>query len=174
MAKTKEQKTELMNRYKEVLADNPDYILVDTDRAGTEEITTLKKTLRESGAKFMVLKNTIFRIAAQEADQPTKVQEVTDSTGMVVVGDDPAAAAKALKEIQTEHEVMDTKFGVLFGELAEQDKIKAIADIPSREILLSKLVGSMQAPLSGFASVVTGNVREFVYALSEVQKSKDA
>ena len=172
MAKTKGQKKTLLEQYKELLKDNPDYILVDTDRVSMTEITELKNSLRESDALFFVVKNTLFKIAAQETDQPTQIQEISDATGVIVCGDDPTAAAKALREIQKEHEVMDTRFGVLFGEVSDSGKIDTLAQIPSREELLAKLVGTLNAPLSGFALVVSGNTRDFVHVLSEINKGK--
>ena len=174
MAKTKEQKKELLELYRDILKDNPNYILVNTDGVSMSEITELKKELRETDAQFHILKNTLFRIAAGENEQPTKIQELTQATGIIVAGDDIAAAAKALKNIQTDHEVMETRYGVVFGDVAEPETIKELADIPPREVLLAKLAGSLNAPLSGFAQVISGNVRDFVYALSEIQKTKEA
>jgi len=172
MAKTKEQKKEILESYKELLKDSHDYILVDTSGVTMSEITELKKALKESGGTFCVLKNTLFKIAAQEASQPTHVQELADATGIIVCGDDPTAAAKALKNVQKEHEIMGTRYAVLFGDIAEAEKVHALADIPSREELLAQLVGSMNSPLTGFMQVIQGNVRNFVYALAEIQKSK--
>ena len=172
MAKTKSEKKLLLETYKEILQSKPNYILVNTVSAGTPQINALKKLLKESKAKFYIIKNTIFKIAAQEAEQPTAIQELTEQTGLIVCGDDPTAAAKSLKSIQKEHEVMPARYGVLFGEIAESTKNDQLAEIPSREILLAKILGSMQAPITGFAQVLNGTVRNLVYALSEVQKRK--
>lgn len=172
MAKTKEQKKSMMAQYKDALKDNPNYILVDTDKVGMTEITELKKALSESDGTFFVVKNTIFKIAAEEAGQPTKVQEISDATGIIICGEDPTAAAKALKDVQREHEVMETRFAVLFGDIAEASKVDDLAEIPPKEVLLGQLVGLMNGPLSGFAHAIQGNIRDFVYALSEIQKTK--
>jgi large subunit ribosomal protein L10 len=121
----------------------------------------------------MIVKNTLFRLAAQETNQPNQVQELADSTGVIVCGEDPTEAAKALAEVQKEYKNLDTKFAILFGEAEESDKVKELSEIPSREELLAKLVGSLNSPLSGFVSVAQGNVRQLLTALSEVQKNKE-
>lgn len=172
MAKTRDQKKALLDQYKDALKGDPNYIIVDTDAVSMAEVSELKKELREHGGKYLVLKNTLFKIAAQDAGQPTRIQEITSSSGVIVCGEDPTASAKALKKIQDEHEVMETKFAILFGEVEEPEKVAALAEIPPKDVLLAQLVGSFNGPLSGFAQVLQGNVRDFVYALSEIQKKK--
>lgn len=172
MAKTKTEKKVLLDTYKDILQNKPNYILVSTAKAGTQEINALKKLLKESKAKFYIIKNTLFKIAALEAEQPTVIQELTEQTGLIVCGDDLTAAAKSLKTIQKEHEVMSSRYGVLFGEIAESAKIDQLAEIPSREVLLGQILSSMQAPVTGFAQVLNGTIRNLVYALAEVQKQK--
>lgn len=172
MAKTKEQKKKLIDLYKKILQGGPNYILVRTDSVSMTQLTELKKALQETQSTFHVIKNTLFKLAAEETGQPTRVQEVEDATGIVVCGEDITEPAKILKKMQKEYENLDTRFGILFGEVAESDKVNQLAEIPSREELLAKLVGSMSAPLSGFMSVTRGNLRQFIQALSEISKSK--
>ena len=172
MAKTKQQKQNLLKQYKELLTKSPNYILVSTDQSGTSEITELKKALQECDSEFHVIKNTLFKIAAEETKQPLKIQEITEATGIISCGEEPTTPAKILSKIQKEYEVLETKYGVMFGELAEKEQLVQLAEIPSRNELLAKLVGSMQSPISGFVRTVQGNMQDFVMALSEIQKSK--
>lgn len=173
MAKTKDQKKELIEKYKSVLKNNPDYVLVNTDQVTMPQITELKKNLQESNGSFFVVKNTLFKIAAEETGQPVKIQEISAATGVVVFGDEPTEPAKALRAMQKTYKVLDTRFGVIFGDITDADKVQELAEIPSREELLAKLVGTLNSPLTGFMSTARGNVRKFVHALSEIQKSKN-
>jgi len=173
MAKTKDQKSTLLNKYRNALENGANYILVNSDKVNSRELTQLKKSLKQTGAEFIIVKNTLFKIAAQETKQPDKVQELLDSNGVIICGEDPTVTAKILSEIQEEYDNLDTKFAVLFGNYEDPEKVRELANIPSREILLSKLVGSMQSPLSGFVSVAHGNVRQLLTALSEIQKNKN-
>lgn len=172
MAKTRKEKKVLIDRYKKVLEEKPNYILVDTDRVNMEEITRVKGELSEIEAVFLFLKNTLFKIAAEDTNQPTQVQELGDATGIIAFSEDPTGPAKTLKGIQDEHEVMEARFGVLDGKIITSETVKALAEIPSKEELLAKFVGTLNAPLSGLAHVLQGNVKEFVHTISEIQKSK--
>ncbi len=174
MSKTKVQKKQLLTKYQELLKEKPNYILVNTAKVGTTQIDELKKLLKEGQHKFMIIKNTLFKIAAQETEQPTVLQELTEQAGIIVCGDDPTTAAKALKEMQKKHNTMETRYGILFGNVEDASKINQLAEIPSREVLLAQMMGSMQSPLSGFARVINGTVRNLVYALAEVQKKKSS
>lgn len=172
MAKTKEQKQKMLDNYKEKLKENPNYFLVNTDKVSMPRITELKMSLEESNSTFVVVKNTLFKIAADETEQPVQTQEIEGPTGVVFCGGEVTQPAKALKELQKEYEVMETKSAVLFGEFADAKKVKQLAEIPSREELLSKLVGSMNSPVSGFMSAVKGNVRQLIFALKDLQKKQ--
>jgi large subunit ribosomal protein L10 len=172
MAKTKLQKNEMLEEYKKLLDEHPNYIVVDLTGTTMAEITEIKDALDKSGSTFHALKNTLFKIAAQDKNQPNQIQEISGSSAVVALGEDPTAPAKAIVEAQKKFEKMAVKLGVLFGEITDAEKINQLALIPSREVLLARLVGSMQSPISGFMSVARGNVREFIIALSEIQKTK--
>ncbi|MBN1618270.1 50S ribosomal protein L10 [Candidatus Dojkabacteria bacterium] len=172
MAKTKQEKEVLLEQYKELIANKPNYILVNTEKASANQLTELKKLLKNIDSVLVVVKNTLFKIAAQEKNQPDQMQELENATAVIFSGEDIAATAKALKEMQKNDEILETRFGVLFGEYADQGKVKQIADLPSREVLLSKLIGSMQAPISGFMNAITGNAKGFVRVLSEIKNTK--
>ncbi len=174
MPKTKSQKKQLVEQYKEMLKENPNYILISMDKVNTPQINELKKQLRDSNSQMFVIKNTIFKIAAEEMKQPTKVQELEGNNGIIVFGEDPTQPAKALKDLQKKYEIMTAKFGVLFGDAVEESKIKELASIPPKEVLLAKILGGLQSPISGIMAVLNGNVRKFVYALSEIQKTKQS
>ena len=172
MAKTKEEKRLLKDKYGQFFQDYAGFIAVDTDKLDNQTITELKKSLRESGAVFMVVKNTIFKISAQEADLPLQVQEFENATGIIGFTQDPVTPAKLIKQIAEEKEVLSPKFAVVEGKYLEADQAMRLADIGTREELLGRLVGTLNAPLSGFASVVTGNVRGFVQVLKQLSEKE--
>jgi large subunit ribosomal protein L10 len=172
MAKTRKEKKELLQKYKDTLTQNPNYILVNMHGVGMTEVTQLKKQLRELDAQFFVVKNTLFKIAARETEQPNPLQEMENATGVIVCGEEVTKPAKILKDLQDEFETLNTKFGVLFGDITESQKVAALADIPSREVLLGKLAGSLISPLRSFISTARGNVRNFTQVLSKVKEAK--
>ncbi len=114
------------------------------------DLTRLRKSARESGVFLKVVKNTLFARAVK--DTPFEKLAV-QMTGPLIysIGSDAVAPAKILNDFAKTNEKIIIKAGVYNGKLLDIDAVKALASIPSREELLAKLVGVMQAPVSGFA-----------------------
>ena len=170
MSKTRVQKTELLNEYKEILKNKGGYLLVNSDKIDTKTTTGLKIKLKGVGANYEVVKNSIFKIALQETEQPVQVQDFDGPTAIIFFDEDPTAPAKLVKEAQKETQLFDARSGVYEGEFLTAEKVMQLAEIPSREVLLSKLLGSMTAPLSGFMNAVTGNVRGLTVVLKGISE----
>ncbi len=162
MAKTKEQKIELVKKYKKVLTEKTGYIVVNSDRLDSSTLFDLRKQLKEIGANFSVVKNTVFKIALQEAKQPLETQNFDGASAIITFDEDPTGAAKFLKEVQKEMEILEARYGVIENEYIDGKKVMELADIPSREILYAKLLGSLNSPLSGLMNSLTGNVKGFI------------
>lgn len=170
MSKTRSEKTELLNKYKEILKEKVGYFLVNSDKTNTLTVSKLKMQLRDAGANYTVVKNSIFKVALQETDQPLQTQELDGPTALIYFDEDPTASAKLVKQVQKETELLKTKGGVYEGEFLTEAKVMQLADIPSREVLLSQLVGTMNAPLTGFMNAVTGNVRGLTVVLKGISE----
>jgi large subunit ribosomal protein L10 len=162
MAKSKAQKTELLEEYKKILNEKSGYLVVNSDKLDSPTLFSLKKQLKEIGSNFSVLKNTIFKIALQEAKQPLETQDFTGASAIITFEEDPTGTAKFLKEVQKEMEVLEARYGVIENEYIDSNRIMELADIPPREILYAKLLGSLNAPLSGMMNTLTGNVKGFI------------
>ncbi len=170
MAKSKAEKTELLKKYKEVLENNEGYIIVKSDNIDTETLSQLKQDLKEIDANFMVVKNTIFKIALEETKQPVETQDFAGASGIITFNEDPTAPAKLVKKIQTEMKLLDPKYGVVENKYIDSNKIMELAEIPSKEELYAKLLGSLNAPLSGLMNAVTGNVKGFTRVLHSLSE----
>ncbi|MCC7290020.1 50S ribosomal protein L10 [bacterium] len=165
MAKSRDNKSELLKKYQSILSGHNGFLLVDTSNLDTLSITSLKMKLKDIGSDFMVIKNTIFKIALQNENKDIKLQDFDGQTALIVVGDDPSAAAKLVKEVQADKKLMNARMGLFQTEFLSSERVMALADIPSREVLLAKLLGSLNSPLTGFMNAATGNARGFVFVL---------
>jgi large subunit ribosomal protein L10 len=168
MAISHNKKTELLDKYKDILTNHEGYFLVNSDSIDTSTITEFKKALKESGANLTVVKNTIFKIALQDTNQPVEVINFDGATAVIYFGEDPTTPAKLVKKLQKDTERLDARGGVYEGKFLSESQVMQLADIPSKEELLGMLVGTMVAPISGFMNAVTGNVRGLTVALNEL------
>ncbi len=172
MPKNRTQKEELLTKYKSLIESKSGYFLVNSDKLNTPTVTGLKVQLKDVDANFTILKNSIFKVALQETEQPIQIQEFDGPTAIITFDQDPTAPAKLIKKIQKETELLEPRSGIYEGEFLSAEKVMQLADIPSKEVLLSRLVGSMNAPLTGFMNAVTGNVRGLTVVLKGISENK--
>lgn len=172
MAKTRSQKTELLEKYKEILKNKSGYLLVNSDKIDTATVTKLKVELKDLDANYAVVKNSIFKVALQEENQPLEAQDIDGPTAIIYFDEDPTGPAKLVKATQKESKLLDAKGGVFEGVFLSEEKVMQLAEIPSKEVLLGKLLGSMSAPVSGFMNAVTGNVRGLTMVLKGISEKK--
>lgn len=158
---------------KDLLSSSKGVVLVDYCGLTVAEDTELRSKMREAGVKYMVAKNTFIRIAAKEAGIEGLDAYLEHNTAVAFSAEDPVAPAKILNDFSKDHKALEIKAGILDGKVIALDEVKALAELPSREELLAKLVGSMQAPISGLVNVLQGTIRNFVYTLEAVRQKKE-
>lgn len=137
--------------------------------------TKLRRKLREAGVEYKVVKNTMTRIAANELGIIGLDQYLEGPTAMAVSATDPVAPAKLISDFIKENKLqsIEIKAGLLEGKVIDEKGVKALASLPPREVLVAKMLGSMQSPITGFVNVLQGNIRNLVYALEAVRKQKE-
>ena len=118
------------------------------------EDTELRKQLREAGVVYKVYKNTMINFAIKDTEFADLAQHLEGPTAIAVCKDDATAAARVLAKFAKTAEALEIKGGVVDGIYYDAVGIGQIASIPSREVLLSKLLGSMQSPVTNFARVI--------------------
>lgn len=136
-------------------------------------VTVLRKKARESGVYLRVLKNTLVTRAIKE----TNFQQLEDKlVGPLIyaISKDPVAAAKVLSSFAKENDKIVLKAGALPGSVLDSNGIKQLATMPSREELLSKLMGTMQAPIAKFVRTLNEVPTRFVRGLAAVRDQKEA
>jgi large subunit ribosomal protein L10 len=128
-------------------------IIVDYRGLNVAEVTELRKQLREAGVEFKVYKNTLTRRALAEVGLEGLDEVLTGPNAIAFSNDDVVAPAKILNEFAKTHEALKIKAGVIEGNVATVEEVKALANLPSREGLLSMLLSVLQAPIRNFALV---------------------
>lgn len=151
-------------------------LVVVTDYRGlnVEAINNLRSRLRDENCLFRVTKNTMNRLACREAGLGILEEFFEGPTAIAYAGGDPVAAAKVFKEFAKENEALVIKGGALSGTLINPERIRELGEIPSREVLLSRVVGGFQAPISGFVGALQGTLGKLVYTLDAVRQQKES
>ena len=129
-------------------------VLVDYRGLTVEQDTILRKKLREAGVTYKVYKNTLIRRAAKGTAFEALDPHLEGPTALAVSKTDATAPARVLADFAKTADALELKAGVVEGTYYDQAGIQVIATIPSREILLGKLLGSIQSPIANFARVL--------------------
>ncbi len=138
--------------------------------------TQLRRKLREAGVEYHVYKNTMTRIAAKEAGIEGLDVYLEGPTAIAMSESDPVAPARVISEFIKEHKLkaLEVKAGLLAGKVIDAEGVKALAELPSREVLLSRVLAGMQSPIVGFVNVLQGSIRKFVCTLEAVRQQKES
>ena len=170
-----EEKSLLVSEIKEKFQRSSGVVLADYRGLTVAQVTQLRARLRKAGVEYRVLKNTLVRRAADEIGVAGLESFLKGPTALAF-SEDPVAPAKILLDFAKENKLksFQIKAGVLEGRVIGAEGVKALADLPSREVLLAMVLRGMQAPLTGMANVLQGPIRKMGYALEEVRKLKAA
>ena len=146
-----ELKKEMVVEIADKLKSSVSTVVVDYRGLNVAEVTELRKQLRDAGIEFKVYKNTMTRRAAESVDLAGLNEVLTGPNAIAFSNEDVVAPAKIINDFAKKHEALEIKAGVIEGTVATVEDIKALAELPSREGLLSMLLSVLQAPIRNLA-----------------------
>lgn len=170
---TKSQKIELVKDLSEKIKVAKSAVFVDYKGLKVKDSTELKKLLRASGVDYVVVRKTLLDIAMKNAGivgVDTKTME--GQIALSLSNTDEIAGAKIIDTFGKKNENVKMVGGVLGTQVMNAAEVKALAKIPSKEELLGRLVGTLNAPVSGFVNVLAGNLRGLVQVLNAISENK--
>ncbi len=148
--------------------------LVDFRGLSVKQTEQFRREMREADAELKVYKNTLATIALRNLGLPEMPELLVGPTGFVIAHGDAAAAAKAVKTFATASKILVIKGGLLAGAVMDAEQVKAIAELPSHEELLAKLLGTLQNPMSQIVRVLNAPAESFARVLGAVADQKSA
>lgn len=149
-----EQKQVVVNEIKEKLEKAASVVMVDARGLTVDQDTVLRKQLREAGVDYKVYKNTMVHFAIQGTQFEGLDQYLSGPSAFAFSYGEATAAAAILNKVAKDAKALEFKAGVIEGVVYNAEGMKLVADIPSKEVLLSKLLGSFKSPMSSFARVI--------------------
>ncbi|MEW5766080.1 MAG: 50S ribosomal protein L10 [bacterium] len=159
------QKQEKVNKLKEQLSKSSGFILTDHRGLTVREITELRRRLRETKTEYHIIKNTLLQRALEGGKLASLRQSLEGPTAVVFSSDPNLAAAKVLLSFAKEFEKPAIKAGAIANYVLTAEEVKAVANLPSREVLIARVIGGIQAPLSGLVNCLAGPIRGLITVL---------
>jgi large subunit ribosomal protein L10 len=136
------------------------------------QVTELRRQVRDTNSTYIVVKNTLALIAVKDSPLTALKDQFSGPTAVAFNRTDAVALAKALTKFAKDVPSITFKGAMLNGQIVAADQIQAIANLPSREELISKLLFLMQSPIRGLAIVLNANIRNIAVVLSEIAKQR--
>ncbi|MFH0854515.1 MAG: 50S ribosomal protein L10 [bacterium] len=174
MPKTRAKKEELVKVYIEKLNKGKSVAIANFQRLTVKEVENLRKKCREINVECLVAKKNLLAVALKEKGLDEGAIDIFENNIGVAFGADEIAPAKLFSNFAKEHgDKFNLIAGILENKMISVEQIRALANLPSKEELLAKIVGSIQAPISNFVNVLQGNIRGLAQVLNRIKESKE-
>lgn len=171
---TRAEKVALVEQLTEKLQRAQAVVLTDFRGLNVAATNELRARLRKQGVEYRVVKNTLIRRAAAQAGIEGLDSLLEGPTALAFGYDDPVVPARELARFAKDFNQLQIKGGILQGRVIDTKEIQRLAELPSRDELLAKVVGGVQAPLYGLVGVLTATLRSFVYAVDALRRQREA
>ncbi|MCX6828042.1 MAG: 50S ribosomal protein L10 [candidate division Zixibacteria bacterium] len=170
----KPEKIESVSEVKKYLQDSKSVFVTDYTGLNVADITRLRKNLRDSSVKYLVAKNTLIKIAAQETGYEGIVDHLSGQTALAFGFDDPSVPAKILYNTFKEKQRPVIKVFVVDKKLFAGAEIVRLAELPTRDVLLAQVVAAVESPISSLIMSIDGVFQELVGTLDALAMAKTA
>lgn len=169
----KAKKEQVVAELHEKLKKASTAVLTDFKGMKVAEMTELRDVLVEGEVEYQVVKNTLMNLASQETNIAVLKPFVKETCAIAIGYSDPAVPAKILKKFMKSNEKLKIKAGVLGRRLLSAEEVNALAELPTKEELLAKLLGTLNAVPTSLVTVLSGVPRNFVGALAAIRDKKE-
>jgi large subunit ribosomal protein L10 len=168
-------KVEIVDDLKQLNGQTQAWILTDYRGLSVAELTELRKKLRAVNAEFRVVKNTLFKLAAEGVLPVSDLEaHLAGPTAIGFAKGDPVGAAKVLVDYAKDHKAITVKAGVLSGKIYDPKQVEALSKTPPKEVLIAQMMGSLNAPITGLVGTLNGILSNFVFTVQAIADQKAA
>lgn len=169
----------ILNKKKQVVADLVEdlkdaqtIVFIDYRGVSVEQDTELRSEMRKEGIVYKVIKNSIVSLAMKECKIEVDEETFKGPTAIAFSKDDLVAPARVSKQIAKKFSKFEIKSGVIEGNHVSKEEIEKVASLPTKEILVSKVLGGLNAPISGFVYVLNANMAGLARVLNAISEQK--
>jgi large subunit ribosomal protein L10 len=166
-----EAKRETVAELREALSSSRTLIVSEYRGLSVKELAEIRRALYKQDVTYRIVKNRLMRIAAQDTVGEALGPLLVGPTA-IAFGNDESATAKAVIDATRPYKIVTITGAVLGNRSISADAVRSLATLPSREVLLARLAGGMQAPIATLGGLLAANIRNLGYALSQVRDQK--
>jgi large subunit ribosomal protein L10 len=174
MAKTRDQKKDIVSFYKEKLENAKGVYFLGSKGISATDASDMKKALYDHDSYYHIVKNRLFHIALKDMGFEV-AEEIKEGQQAVIFASEVGLteAAKVVKEYIKENEEIQVRLGMLDGGYITKEQVQELADLPSKDEMIARVLATMNAPLTGFVNVLAGNVRSIVNVINALKDQKE-
>jgi large subunit ribosomal protein L10 len=168
----RDEKAQEISRLEGEIGQATNAFLIDFKGITVPQVTELRKQVRETNSKYLVVKNTLALVATKNSPMHGLKDKFTGHTAVAFNSGDPVALAKALTKFAKDVPSVQFKAALLNGQIVPANQIETIANLPSREELVAKLLFVLQSPIRGLATVLNANIRNIAVVIDQIAKQR--
>ncbi len=175
MPKSKIQKQEILRNLEEKIKKSKSVVFAGFNALTVKDNENLRAQLRQENSEYYVAKKTLMNIAFKDQIEGLNVRDLDGKLAAIFSYEDEVAPAKVIGNFRKDKEKQERVFflgGILENKLLSKEEVEALSQLPSKTELYAKLVGSLNAPISGFVNALAGNLRNLVYVLKAIEEKK--
>ena len=169
----RQTKREQVEALKSELQDVGSIFLCNFQGLTVDKDTQLRAKMRESGSNYAVIKNTLLKIAFADSDFAQVNDKLVGNTALAYSKESPVELAKLIKDFAKDNEKFEFKAGVVEGQAIDLKGLEALASLPSKEVLVAKLMFMLNFPVQGLVNALSGNIRNLAAVLNQIKEQKE-
>lgn len=159
---------EIVSQFK----DHPNFIITSYMGSSVADLEALRKNLKKASSDYLVVKNSILKVVFDKLKLENEASRIESGMGIGFSGDDIISTCKVMVNFSKDHDKFKIKGAVVDGKVLEPEKVKILAMLPSKEVLLAQVVGGIKSPITGFVNTLSAVLRKFVYVVDAIKVSK--
>jgi large subunit ribosomal protein L10 len=166
-------KEKMVDEIVDSISKHPDFIITTYMGSSVSDLEGLRKNLKKSSASYLVVKNSILKVVFEKLKLEAEASKIESGMGLSLSGSDIVATCKAISTFAATHDKFKIKGAVIDGKPVSTDRVKTLASLPAKQVLLAQVVGGIKAPVTGFVYSLAGILKKFVYAVEAIRSEKE-
>lgn len=152
--------------------EHPNFVITSYMGSSTSDLESLRKNLKKSSSNYLIVKNSILKVVFDKVKLGDEVSKIDGGMGLSFSGEDIIATCKTLSAFANTHDKFKIKGAIVDGKSIAPSKIKLLASLPPKDMLLAQVLAGIKSPITGFVNTLSGVLRKFVYVVDAVKMSK--